>query len=140
MIEREECDVKEQESALAETHWAIDLNWLNNKGRSFSTLAGDALCAKCRKKLKIDANEVKPADLLKATQSCCSKSPDFITSSLPIQASIFRVFLANGNKPLTLEQLGEQLSQRRGIDTYRASPGVLLRLINSDQYYGVKSK
>jgi len=132
--------VKEQETAPTEKHWAIDLNWLSNKGRSFSTLAGDALCSKCRKKLKTDASEAKPADLLKATQSCCSKSPEFITSSLPIQASIFRVFLANGNKALTLEEIGEQLSQRRGVETYRASPGVLSRLINSDQYYGVKSK
>ena len=57
----------------SEAQWAIDLNWLKTNKRSFSILARDTLCAKCRKKLKADTSEVKPADLLKAVQNCCSK-------------------------------------------------------------------
>ena len=132
--------MSEEDLTQDELRWAIDLNWLKNEGRSFTVLAGDTLCAKCRKKYKIDMLEVKSTDLLRTIQNCCSKSSDYITSSLPIQESIFRAFLANGNKPLTLVELGEQLSQRRGVDTYRASPAVLSRLINNDQYYGIKNK
>lgn len=132
--------MSEEVTTQSEAKWAIDLNWLKTNGRSFSILTRDTLCAKCRKKLKADIIEVKAADLLKAIQNCCSQSPDFITPSLPFQESIFRVFLANGNKPLTLGELGEQLIQRRGVDTYRASVAFLSRLMTNDQYYGIKSK
>ena len=124
----------------SETQFAIDLQWLKANKRSFSTLAADKLCPKCRKKLKADAGEVKPADLLKAIQSCCSKNTDFITSGLPFQESIFRVFLANGNKPMTLAELGQQLVQRRGADTSRTTVVFLSRLLQNDDYYGIKAK
>jgi hypothetical protein len=124
----------------SEAQWCINLNWLKTNKRSFSTLAGDKLCAKCRKKLKTDTGEVKPADLLKAIQSCCSRNPDFITSALPFQESIFRVFLANGNKPMTLTELGQQLVQRRGADTSRTTVAFLSRLMQNDDYYGIKTK
>ena len=124
----------------SEKKWTIDLNWLKTNKRSFSTLAGDKLCTKCRKKLKADTGEVKPADLLKAIQSCCSKNNDFITTGLPFQESIFRVFLANGNKPMTLTDLGQQLVQRRGADTSRTTVVFLSRLMQNDDYYGIKAK
>jgi hypothetical protein len=124
----------------SETRWSIDLNWLKTNKRSFSTLAGDKLCAKCRKKLKADTGELKPAELLKAIQNCCSKNNDFITPVLPFQESIFRVFLANGNKPMTLEELGQQLVQRRGADTSRTTVAFLSCLMRNDDYYGIKAK
>lgn len=127
-------------TAPSEVKWTIDMNWLKTNKRSFSTLAGDKLCPKCRKKLKADAGEVKPADLLRAIQSCCSKNPDFITQGLPFQESIFRVFLANGNKPMTLVELSQQLVQRRGADTTRTTVAFLSRLMQNDDYYGIKTK
>ncbi|GAH99783.1 unnamed protein product, partial [marine sediment metagenome] len=45
---------------------------------------------------------------------------------------------ANGNQPLDLEELGRQLSEWRGRDTYRTSAGILSRLLKSDQYYGLR--
>lgn len=121
-----------------ETRWAIDLDWLKTTGRSFSVLAMDTLCPKCRKKLKVDTTEAKASDLLKSIQHCCGKSPDYINASLPFQESIFRIFLANSNKPLTLQELGEKLNERRGIDTHRTSPAVLTRLMQNDKYYGFR--
>jgi len=76
--------------------------------------------------------------VLKAVKSCCSKSPDYVTGGMPLQESIFRVFLANGNQPMTLDELGNQLNDRRGIDAYRTSVNVLSRLMTSDQHYGLK--
>jgi hypothetical protein len=126
-------------TSQSETLWAIDLNWLKTAGRSFSILVSDSLCAKCRKKLKADVMEVKEADLLKTIKGCCSKSPNFIAPGLPFQESIFRIFLANGNKPMTLGELGEQLNQRLSLDAYRTSVTFLSRLMKNDQYYGIKS-
>jgi hypothetical protein len=119
--------------------WAINVDWLTANSRSLTAMASGSLCAKCRKKLKVDQREAKAGDILKAIKSCCAKSPDFITLGMPLQESMFRVFLANGNQPLTLDELGNQLNNRRGIDAYRTSVNVLSRLMRNDQHYGLRS-
>ena len=75
---------------------------------------------------------------MSAIKECCSQAPDFITERLPILESVFRLFLANGNLPLALEELGKQLSELRGGDPYRTSPETLTRLLKSDRYYGLQ--
>ena len=115
--------------------WFIDLDWLQQNNRSFSALAQGCLCPVCRERLK---GEIPAVDLLSAIRDCCSKTPGFITGELPVLESIFRLFLASGNQPLDLEELGKQLSERLGGDTYRSSIEVLSRLLKNDQYYGVR--
>ena len=70
--------------------------------------------------------------------NCCSHNPDFINDRLPILEGAFRLFLANGNQPLDLEELGNQLSERRGGDPYRTSPETLNRILKNDRYYGLQ--
>ncbi|MDD4876610.1 MAG: hypothetical protein PHQ86_05750 [Dehalococcoidales bacterium] len=77
------------------------------------------------------------ADLLEGIKGCCSKIPDFITGEISILESVFRCFLANGNQPLTLEELGRQLRNLRGGDTHSTSTQILFRLLSSDNYYGL---
>ena len=119
-----------------EPRWFIDLDWYQQNSRSFLALAQGRLCPKCREQMKV--GEVSPADLLATIKDCCSKTPGFITGKLPILESIFRLFLANGNQPLNLEELGKQLSERRDGDTYYTSAEMLSRLLGSDQYYGLR--
>ena len=71
-------------------------------------------------------------------KDCCARKPGFITGQLPLLESVFRLFLANGNQPLTLEELGNQLSEQRGVDTYRTSEEILSGLLKTDQYYGLQ--
>ena len=115
--------------------WFIDLDWHQQNNRSFLALAQGCLCSKCQKRRK---KEISAEDLLATIKDCCSKTPDFITDKLPILESIFRLFLANGNQPLALEELGRQLSEWRGGDTYRTSAEILSRLLAGDQYYGLR--
>ncbi len=122
----------------SEQKWAIDMDWLLANNRSFTTLVKGAVCPKCNKKLKIDHGEAKTSELMKTLKNCCSKSADFITPTLPLMESAFRVFLANGNQALTIDELGKELSDRRGIDAYRTSPVILSRLLGADQHYGLK--
>jgi hypothetical protein len=121
-----------------EQQWAIDLDWYGKNSRSFTMLAKNSLCEKCRKKLKIEQEEIAPEVIFNAIKKCCGKSEEFITPTLPLQESAFRLFLSNGNKPLTLQELGRQLSERRGIDTYRTAPAVLSRILRADQHYGMR--
>ena len=119
-----------------ETHWRIDLDWFELNSRSFFTLALGCLCPNCRKQLK--EGEISEESLLETISSCCCNVPDFITLDLPILESIFRVFLANGNQSFNLEELGQQLNERRGVDAYRTSAEVLSRLLKADEYYGIR--
>ena len=115
--------------------WFIDLDWFEQNDRSFSALAQSCLCSKCQESLK---GEISAADLLTTIKDCCSKTPGFITAELPILECIFRLFLANGNQPLALEELGRQLRDWHGGDTYRTSAEILSRLLKRDQYYGLR--
>lgn len=118
-----------------EQRWSIDLDWYQQNNRSFLALAQRYLCPKCREQF---TGEMSADDLLTTIKDCCSKTPGFITGELPILDSIFRLFLANGNQPLDVEELGNQLNELRGGDTYRTSPEILSRLLNSDHYYGLR--
>ncbi len=119
-----------------ELRWFIDLGWYQRNNRSFLTLAQRCLCSECSERLK--DKRISAAGLLSAIKDCCSKAPGFITRNLPVSESVFRLFLANGNQPLNLEELGKQLSEWREGDTFRTSAEVLTRLLQSDQYYGFR--
>jgi len=41
----------------------------------------------------------------------CAKQENFLTSKTALVDSVFRVFLSNGNKPMTSEELGEILGR-----------------------------
>jgi len=118
--------------------WFIDLDWYPQNNRSFYNLVQGRLCPKCRQRLKAEGGEVAASDLLATIQDCCSGEEGFITGELPILESIFRLFLANGNQPLELEEMSEQLYKWRGGDTYRTSIEMLSRLLQSDKYYGLR--
>jgi len=115
--------------------WFINLDWYQQKNRSFPALAQRCLCPGCREQLK---GETEAADILTNIKDCCSKAPDFITSELPVLESIFRLFLANGNQPLNTEKLSKQLNERRGGDTCHTSPEILFRLLKNDRFYGIQ--
>ena len=131
-------DKEEVSTEQLKTYWAIALDWFQQNNRSISALIQDYLCPKCAKKLDAEGKENSPDVLMSAVKNCCSHGPDFISERLPILESVFRLFLANGNQPLDLEELGKQLSQWRGGDPYRTSPETLSRLLKSDCYYGLQ--
>ncbi len=100
------------------------------------------MCPKCHERLKAGEGEISASDILANIKNCCSQAPDFINGESPILESVFRFFLGNGNEPLDVEELGKQLSKQlskhRGRDTYRTSAEILSRLLESDQYYGLR--
>ncbi len=131
-------DNEEISTELPKTYWIIALDWFQQNNRSVSALIQNYLCPKCAKQLSAKGKENSPDALMSAIKDCCSHTPEFINDRLPISESIFRLFLANGNRPLDLEELGEQLSELRGGDPYRTSPEILYRLLKNDCYYGLQ--
>lgn len=116
--------------------WFVDLDWYQKNNRSLLALAQGCLCPRCREQLQ--EGEISAADLLTTIKDCCSKTPDFITARVPILERIFRLFLASGNQPLDVEELGKQLTDWCGEETHRTSAEILSRLLESDQYYGLR--
>lgn len=115
--------------------WFIDLDWLEQNNRSFLALAQGCLCSKCTKKQK---GGTEPEELISNIEDCCAKTSGFITGKSPILDSIFRLFLANGNQPLSLQELSKQLAKRRDDDSPRTSVEVLSRLLENERYYGLR--
>ena len=134
-MNEEELNTEEVDTDQVKLNWFISLDWYQQNNRSFFNLARSCLCPKCHERLQ---EEVSADELLTTIKGCCSKTPDFITDKLPVLESIFRLFLANGNQPLDLEELGRQLSERCGEGAYRTSAEILSRLLKNDRYYGLR--
>jgi hypothetical protein len=120
------------------TRWFIDSNWFSERGRSISALLWGCLCDDCRKELSKEVSPTSETELLNRIRGCCHKSASFITGQMPVMESLFRLFIAGGNEPMTVEELGSRLSERRGGDASRTSEEVMLRLLQNDRYYGFR--
>jgi len=118
--------------------WFIDLSWYQQNNRSFLILARSSLCAKCREQLSAKGNEIPASEILSTIKKCCSGATDFISDRLPIMESVFRIFLANGNQPLGLDKISEQLRNLRGGDIYHTTQAFLSRLLKDERYYGLR--
>jgi len=131
-------DIEEVSVEEEELRWAIDPDWFEANNRSLLALVRSSLCSKCRKRLDSEKKWGSLKDLMNTVRKCCSNEPDYINGTLPIMESVFRLFLANANQALDLIELGRQLSERRGVDTYRTSVEILSRLRKYDEYYGIR--
>ena len=137
--EKDTIEVNNAETQGPETpdRYFIDFNWYQEKGRSFATLAVSRLCPTSRKKEKSKSD----AALLKTLKQCCSKRDDFITPNMPLLEMVFRIFLGNGNQPLELWQIQEELQKymgENGATIKDLSLPRLQRILDSDHYYGIK--
>lgn len=126
---------KDRDNSEAPARYFIDLNWYREQERSFAVLTASRLCPSSREK-EMPNSEVA---LLHTFKKCCSKWEGFITPNLPLLEMVFRLFLANGNQPLELEQIQEQLQQWLGDSSLRdLSIPKLKRIIDNDCYYGLR--
>ena len=121
----------------AETRWAIATDWFTINRRSAWVLVKDYLCPDCAKRLGLK-KEPPLKTMFASIESCCSQAPDFITDKMPIMESAFRLFLRNGNRPMTLQEVSSELGQLRYGDIYRTSPEALRRILKNDLFYGLR--
>lgn len=125
------------ETSKFNSRWFIDNTWFEQNSRSLSILVQRCLCTKCYQKLKPDSQFVSIERLMKAVKDCCSKEPEFIRIRMPVLESVFRLLLANGNKPISPGEILQQLGERCGVGLYHLSSVALYALLSNDQYYGL---
>ena len=75
--------------------------------------------------------EVKPVDgIQNALMTHCVKQPDFLTSQTALVEAVFRLFLTNGNNPMSSRDLGERLN--------RPAETILRTLAGARVYKGIR--
>lgn len=74
--------------------------------------------------------EVRQIDGLQHTIARAAKDPHFINERTPLVDAVFRVFLANGNKPLSPEELSKHVG--------RPAQTILRALAGTQVYNGIR--
>ena len=108
----------------AQTKFHIDFAWWDRESAAFRVYLTSHLCAEHRASFDPDApvtlidwvdsesGEVRQIDSLQYTLgSHCARQPEFLTPHIPLVDAVFRVFIANGNQPLTPEELAERIQR-----------------------------
>jgi hypothetical protein len=109
---------------ILNTPFNIDFNWWKDHDRDWQVYLRSFLCEEHRRIFQdldndeiidwVDPKtaEVKQVDGLQHTLiSHCAKQEGFISRNTALVDSVFKVFLSNGNKPLTPQELGEILNR-----------------------------
>ena len=126
-----------------DTKFHIDFDWWEQNRRDLRVYLHQNLCQECRKKypthhgletvdwIDPETAEVYPVDgLWQALRTHCQNQDNYIVDEIPLTNAIFKIFLANGNTPLTAVELGVRINKM---------PEKLLRVIGRGRVYdGIK--
>ncbi len=126
-----------------DTPFHIDFAWWQNSDRSWRVHMRSALCPEHQVQFESwedgqmvdwvdpDTAEVKQLDGIQHTlMTHCALQPDFLTEHTALVEAVFRVFLTNGNTPLSAGQLSAQLKRPAEI--------ILRTLTASGVYKGLR--
>jgi hypothetical protein len=121
------------------TPFHIDFDWWKRNERDWHVYLRSLLCAEHREAFAnseegqmIDwvdpvTAEVKPVDGVQNTlMSHCVKQPDFLTDQTALVEAVFRLFLTNGNIPMSSDELGNRLNR---------PPATILRTLAGARVY-----
>jgi hypothetical protein len=106
------------------TKFHIDFDWWERESREFRVYLTSHLCPEHQEAyadyagedvidvVDVETGEVRQEDGVQHTlRTHCSQLPDFITSHTSLVDAVFRVFIANGNQPLSPEELAERIKR-----------------------------
>ena len=107
-----------------DTPFHIDFDWWQERDSNWRIFLVSFLCEKHQElfsgkddlkeidSINPETAEILPVDgCLFTLMNHCAKADDFIPENMPIIGRIFRIFLANGNVPLTAQQLSEMVDR-----------------------------
>jgi hypothetical protein len=122
-----------------QTRYHIDFNWWGQNDRNWRIDLQSFLCeahqeafSTARSDESVDwvdpeTAEVQQVDGLQHVLiSHCAKEPGFITEHTSMVEAVFRIFLANGNTPMSPVELSEQLNR---------PPETILRTLSGPRVY-----
>jgi hypothetical protein len=123
------------------TKFHIDFDWWERESREFRVYLTSHLCPEHQAAFAdyvggevidvVDSEtaEVRKEDGIQHTlRTHCSQLPEFITSHTSLVDAVFRVFIANGNQPLSPEELADRIGRP-------GQAGTLLRTLSGARVY-----
>lgn len=126
-----------------QTHFHVDFDWWKQNENDWHFHLRSLLCAEHREKLAdmptgtmIDFVDPETAEirlmdgLQQIILSHCARQPEFVTGQTQLVEAVFRIFLANGNSPLTAVELSERL--------HRPANTILITLSGPRVYKGIR--
>jgi len=106
------------------TTFQIDFDWWKESERDWHVYLRSLLCPAHQESLAaleegqtidwVDENtaEVREVDGIQhALMSHCARQPDFVTQQTALVEAVFRLFLVNGNQPMSAEDLAAKLGR-----------------------------
>lgn len=106
------------------TTFQIDFEWWKESERDWHVYLRSLLCPAHQESLAmleegqmvdwVDENtaEVRVVDGIQhALMSHCARQPDFVTQQTALVEAVFRLFLVNGNQPMSAEDLSARLGR-----------------------------
>jgi hypothetical protein len=107
-----------------QTRFHIDFDWWSKNENDWHVHLSGLLCAEHKAAFAAmqsgalidfvdpETAEVRPMDgLQQIILSHCARQPEFVTGQTQLVEGVFRTFLANGNSPLTPNELSERLGR-----------------------------
>ena len=103
---------------------------------SLSAIIEHRKCYECR---QVEESTSKPTKHIRQIVKHCAEMPDYLMPDIPLKESIFRVILAGGNKPMTVDQISEKLAVAWLSTGYprNIAPTILYRLLQCSQGYSI---
>ncbi|MBI4298461.1 MAG: hypothetical protein HY666_01695 [Chloroflexi bacterium] len=124
----------------AEASYFIDMNRMEAEGHSMGAMLASRRCKSCKKILLQNASPIADSKVhLKRIAECCSQESDYISANMPLLEAVFRIFLASGNRPMSLKEIHNSLSERWTVSGFpKYLPIVMLeRMLDRDDFYGI---
>jgi hypothetical protein len=141
-------------------YYHADPSWFEENNLSFEDVVRARMCDACRARIGQEVEERVPvfdkatgrmrfeertstygSDPLKCIREHCGRAKNYIHRDMPTLEAIFRIFLANGNAPMTLEQVREQLAEwcpGGGCQWLLLPSDMVERLVQHDTHYGLR--
>ena len=122
--------------------FVIDVSTFEKSGKSFPYALSSRICETCPGCETIAADEDAkpprtPSELMRHISQNCSQQPDYLLSSTPITEAVFRLLIANSNRPMKLSKIQSDLGSAWSSVIYlkNLSDTVVKRMLDQPNEY-----
>jgi|AP95_1055475.scaffolds.fasta_scaffold92725_2 hypothetical protein len=118
--------------------YQVDFKAIEASGHSAAFMVQGRCCWQCQS--VIDEQPELAGDikyLMKQIAIDCSQRADYLLPGTPLTEAVFRLMIATGNKPMTIQEIADQLSTAWASIIYMKdlSEDLLSRLLDTDNEY-----
>ena len=154
--------IDQRDEVASDTQYAINTDWFEQQNFVFEEYTQARMCDACLPRAEEEVEERYTvfdqktgrasfdirrarygADPMRVIRDDCSKKRNYITPDMPTLEAVFRVLLANGNAPMRVAEVREQLAEwcpGGGCQWLLLPAEQLERVIRNDKFYGIRSQ